>query len=74
MLFINYKYRVAMINRGHHLKVKQAFKKNLDTFGKKSPVNFCLGPKSYFEKGLNCYLLWFFRNNSSNLQGNPKEK
>ena len=48
MLFINYKDQVvAMINRGDHLKVKQAFKKKPGHF---FSCKFFLGPISYFSK------------------------
>ena len=61
MLLINYKYQVAMINLGDHLKVKQAYKKNLATFWQKKILS--IFPWSYWfflQKELDSYLLWFF--------------
>ena len=34
------------------------------------PVNFCLPPVDLCAKKIHSYLLWFLRNNSSNLQRN----
>ena len=51
MLLINYyKGRVAMINLGDHLKVKQAYKKPGRFWANNFSVNSCLVPVSYFTK------------------------